>query len=82
MLFSLMGRDYYRLAFSQNPWPDRLIGQAYEDVNKFLPSTAYSLRGNKLISDKVGKDRYLASLAFEEFLFTLNTDVMGSPMLG
>jgi len=80
--YTLLGRDYFRLAFSQNPWPDRLVSQFYEDVDRFLPSTAYSLRGNKLVSDKVGKDRYLASIAFEEFLFTLSTDYMGSSLLG
>jgi len=81
-IYSLLGKDYFRLAFSQNPWPDRLVAEFYEDVDRFLPSTAYSLRGNKLVSDKVGKDRYLASIAFEEFLFTLNADVMGSALLG
>ena len=81
-MFSLLGSEYYRLMFSQNIWPDRLVSQAYEDVDRFLPPTAYSLRGNKLFSDKVGKDRYLASIAFEDFLFTLNSDVMGSSLLG
>lgn len=81
-MYRLLGEDYYRLAFSQNPWPDRLISQFFKDVERFLPSTAYSLRGNKLVSDKLGNDRYLASLAFEEFLFTLSTDVMGSSLLG
>jgi arylsulfatase A-like enzyme len=81
-MYRLLGEDFYRLAFSQNPWPDRLISQFYRDVERFLPSTAYSLRGNKLVSDKLGNDRYLASLAFEEFLFTLNTDIMGSSLLG
>lgn len=80
--YTLLGRAYTRLAFSQNPWPDRLVSQFYHDVDRFLPVTAYSLRGNKLVSDKLGADRYLASLAFEEFLFTLNTDVMGSSVLG
>ena len=81
-VYNLLGKEYFRLAFSQNPWPDRLVAQFYEDVERFLPSTAYSLRGNKLVSDKVGNDRYLVSIAFEEFLFTLNTDVMGSSLLG
>lgn len=81
-IYSLLGKDYFRLAFSQNPWPDRLIGQFYNDVERFLPSTAHSLRGNKLVSDKLGKDRSLASVAFEDFLFTLNTDVMGSSLFG
>jgi arylsulfatase A-like enzyme len=81
-MYALLGKEYYRLAFSQNPWPDRLISQFHEQVERFLPATAYSLRGNKLVSDKLANDRYLASLAFEEFLFTLNTDVMGSSLLG
>lgn len=80
--YTLLGKDYERLAFSQNPWPDRLVSQFYHDVDRFLPITSYSLRGNKLVSDKIGPDRYLASLAFEEFLFTLNADVMGSSVLG
>ena len=81
-IYSLLGSDYFRLAFSQNPWPDRLVAQFHDEVERFMPSTAYSLRGNKLVSDKTGKDRYLASIAFEEFLFTLNADVMGSSLLG
>ncbi|MFZ5909493.1 MAG: sulfatase [Chloroflexota bacterium] len=80
--YTLLGEGYERLAFSQNPWPDRLFSQFYHDVDRFLPITSYSLRGNKLVSDKIGQDRYLASLAFEEFLFTLNADVMGSSVLG
>ena len=81
-IYTLLGKNYFRLAFSQNPWPDRLLSQFYDDIDHFLPSTAYSLRGNKLVSDKLGKDRYLASIAFEEFLFSLNTDIMGSSLLG
>lgn len=80
--YSLLGKDYYRLVFSQNPWPDRLVSQFDYDVDRFLPITSFSLRGNKLVSDKIGSDRYLASLAFDEFLFTLNTEVMGSSILG
>jgi len=80
--YTLLGNAYERLAFSQNPWPDRLLSQFYHDIDRFLPITSYSLRGNKLVSDKAGADRYLASLAFEEFLFTLNADVMGSSVLG
>lgn len=81
-MFSLLENDYFRFAFAQNPWPDRLIGQFHRDVEQILPLTAYSLRGNKLVSDKLPNDRHLASIAFEEFLFTLNADIMGSSLLG
>ena len=81
-MYSLLGSDYYRFFFSQNPWAARLVSQAYKDIDEMLPVTAYSLSGNKLLSDKVGNDRYLASVALEEFLFSLNAAVMGSSLLG
>src|SRR5687768_11617725 len=67
--YTLLGRDYYRLMFSQNFWPDRLVAQYYDQVDDFLPQTAYSMRGNTLVKSWVGKDRLLASIAFDEFLF-------------
>jgi len=81
-MYSLLGNDYYRFFFSQNLWVDRLVSHKIKDVDQMLPITAYSLSGNKLLSDKVGNDRYLASVAFDEFLFTLNADVLGSSLLG
>jgi arylsulfatase A-like enzyme len=68
--------------FSQNFWPDRLVAQYYNDVDDFLPQTAYSMRGNTLVKSWVGKDRFLASIAFDEFLFPAQTDRMGSALLG
>lgn len=80
--YTLLGDDYFRFAFSQNPWPDRLVSQFYDDVDRLLMPTSYSLRGNTLVMDKLGKDRALASVAIEEFLFSLQADTMGSSVLG
>ena len=80
--FSLLGQDYNRLMFSQNIWPDHLVGQFYKDVDRFLPLTSYSRRGDNLVYDKFGKDRSLASVTFEEFLFTLHASPVGSSLLG
>ena len=80
--YTLLGPDYYRLMFSQNFWPDRLVAQYYKDVDDFLPQTAYSMRGNTLVKSWVGKDRFLASIAFDEFLFPAQTDRLGSALLG
>lgn len=80
--YTLLGDDYFRFAFSQNPWPDRLVSQFYKDVDRFLPPTAYSLRGNTLVMDKLGNDRALASIAIEEFLLSLQADTMGSSVFG
>jgi hypothetical protein len=67
--------------FSQNFWPDRLVAQYYDQVDDFLPQTAYSMRGNTLVKSWVGKDRLLASIAFDEFLFPAQTDRPGSAFL-
>ena len=80
--YTLLGQDYRRLMFSQNFWPDRLVAQYYEDVDLFLPQTAYSMRGNTLVKSWVGNDRFLASIAFDEFLFPAQTDRLGSSLLG
>jgi arylsulfatase A-like enzyme len=80
--YTLLGNDYYSLMFSQNFWPDRLVAQYYEDVDNFLPQTAYSMRGNTLVKSWVGNDRLLASVAFDEFLFPAQTDWPGSSLLG
>jgi arylsulfatase A-like enzyme len=79
--YTLLGSEYYRLMFSQNFWPDRLVAQYYDQVDDFLPQTAYSMRGNTLVKSWVGKDRLLASIAFDEFLFPAQTDRPGSAFL-
>ena len=79
--YTLLGSDYSRLMFSQNFWPDRLVSQYYDQVDDFLPQTAYSMRGNTLVKSWVGKDRLLASIAFDEFLFPAQTDRPGSAFL-
>lgn len=79
--YTLLGSDYYRVMFSQNFWPDRLVAQYYDQVDDFLPQTAYSMRGNTLVKSWVGKDRLLASIAFDEFLFPAQTDRSGSALL-
>ena len=79
--YTLLGNGYYRLMFSQNFWPDRLVAQYYDDVDNFLPQTAYSMRGNTLVKSWLGRERLLASIAFDEFLFPAQTDRPGSALL-
>ena len=81
-LYSLLGNDYFRLAFSQNFWADRLIGQSYTDVDRFLPQSQFSMRGNTLMQSWAGKDRSLASIAFDNFLFPVHYSRYGSSLLG
>ena len=80
--FTLLGKDYFRLMFAQNLYADRLVGQFAGDVDRFLPMTSFSFRKNNLVPDKVGKDRYLASVAFDEFLLPLQTGIPASSVFG
>ena len=80
--YSLLGADYYKFAFSQNPWSDRLVGQSYQDVDNFLPVTAYSLREENLITSIFKNDHALASIAVDDFLLPLQGDAMGSSIIG
>lgn len=80
--YSLLGADYFRFAFSQNPWSERLVGQSYQDVDNFLPVTAYSLREGNLVTGVFKNDRTLASIAVDDFLFSLQGDMAGSSILG
>ena len=80
--FTLLGDDYFRLMFAQNLYADRLVGQFATDVDRFLPMTSFSFRKDNLVPDKVGRDRYLASVAFDDFLLPLQTGIPASSVLG
>lgn len=81
--FTLLGNEYFRLAFSQNPWPDRLMGQYYWDVDRFLPPSAYSLAKDFQLIEWFGNDHALATVAMEDFMFPTQDGVpAGSPLLG
>lgn len=81
--YSLLGDDYFRFAFSQNPWPDRLMRQYYKDIDRFLPPSAYSLMESSQLMELFGRDRTLASVALEDFVFPAQNGVpAGSSLLG
>jgi arylsulfatase A-like enzyme len=82
-IFSLADAGYYTTAFCQNPWADRLVAQAPGGVDRFLPLTSFSLRGDSLLMQRLAGDRALSSIASDEFLFDLSGgDTMASPLLG
>lgn len=80
--YTLLGSDYKRLMFAQNPWPDRLVGQYYEDVDRFLPPTAFSLLEDSPVFFE--NDRAIASVALSSFLMPIQggNAPVGSSILG
>lgn len=79
--YSLLSTDYFKFAFSQNPWSDRLIGQNSRAVDKFLPVTSYSLREENPISRIFKNDRTLASIALDDFMIPVQGDTPGSSII-
>ena len=67
-LFHAIGKGYYRLAYSQNMWPNYFFGQFQSDLDKVLSPAAFSLV-DQIIGDKFGGDLVDAHRAFDDFLF-------------
>jgi arylsulfatase A-like enzyme len=81
--YTLLGSGYNRFAFSQNIWSDRLVGQFYNDVARFLSSTSYSKMAPGPVKREFENDPMLASLAMGEFLFPpQGKSPAGSSVLG
>jgi arylsulfatase A-like enzyme len=81
--YTLLGPDYYRLAFSQNPWPDRLMGQYYKDIDRFLLPSSFSLLAAASQARFLNNDHALASVAIEDFLLPAQKyELTGSLLLG
>jgi arylsulfatase A-like enzyme len=81
--YTLLGPEYYRFAFSQNPWPDRLMGQYQQDIDRFLPPASYGLLDDHSPTRLFQNDRALASIAVDDFLLPAqDASLPGSSLLG
>ncbi len=67
-LFRAIGPSYYRLAYSQNMWPNYFFGQFQADINRVLSPAAFSLV-DQIVGDKFGPDLVDTHRAFDDFLF-------------
>ncbi len=67
--FSLIGKEYTRVAFTQNLWADILLSQFEKDLDLHLPSDSYSRYADSLMQpDILRTDRDLAYFVFQDFL--------------
>jgi arylsulfatase A-like enzyme len=67
-LFRALGTEYYRLAYSQNMWPNYFFGQFQGDIEKVLSPAAFSLV-DQIIGDKLPGDLAASHRAFDDFMF-------------
>jgi len=67
-LFHAVSNKYYRLAFSQNMWPNYFFGQFHQNIDKIMPPESFSIieqvQGSRFSQDLVNSYR-----AFDDFLF-------------
>lgn len=67
-LFRALGSSYYRLAFSQNFWPNYYFGQFLPEIEKILSPASFSVI-DQIISVKFGADLVDSHRAFGDLLF-------------
>ncbi len=67
-IFRTVGKPYYRLAFSQNVWPNYFFAQFQRDIEQRLPPGAFSVV-DQTFGDKIAEDAQDSYRAFEDFLF-------------
>lgn len=66
-IFRTVGKEFYRLAFSQNLWPNYFFAQFHRDIEKRLSPAAFSIV-DQIIGDKVSRDLQASYRAFEDFM--------------
>jgi arylsulfatase A-like enzyme len=68
-LFQLVGKEYTRVAFTQNQWADILLSQFDPALDSHLPCDAYSLADLTLFqSGGLPRDRAMDYYVFQDFL--------------
>lgn len=71
-IFYTLGKDYYRLAFTQNIWAHLILTQFRSDIDKVLsPGTFGEL--NYLLSHYFPNDENMAARALDDFLFKMDS---------
>jgi len=80
-IFRLIGNEYHRVAFTQNPWADLLLRQYRNDLDKHVPVTSFSYKTKRpMISPFVPSDQITTYYAYDEFLSF--TDKRFNPLPG
>ena len=67
-VFQALGDRYYRLAFSQNLWPNYFFGQFHGEIEETLSPAAFSLV-NQMVGDRLSHDLVNGHRVYDEFLF-------------
>jgi len=70
-IFSLIGNEYYRAAYSQNLWADLLLRQFNADIDYHFPPSAFKdidTSANLFLGKAASPDSIMTFYAFDQFL--------------
>jgi hypothetical protein len=85
-IFRLIGDEYCKIAFTQNPWVELLLRQYHRDLDLHIPITSFSYRTERpMLSPSVTSDQIMTYFAYDEFLsfnYKIFNPLPGSLLLG
>jgi arylsulfatase A-like enzyme len=88
-MFSLMGNEYYRAAFTENLWADLFLRQFQKSLDEHIPPTAFEFSDktfNPFLSWISLPDSDMIYYAFNQFMLTGDgsdpEQIPGSPLFG
>jgi arylsulfatase A-like enzyme len=67
-IFRAFGKEYHRLAYSQNLYPNHFFNQFYPEIDQLVPATSFSV-ANQVMAEQFPRDKEAVSRAYDEFLF-------------
>lgn len=68
-LFHLLGGEYYRIGYSQNPWGDILLQEFGAAIDKRIPTGTFNLTDHLSFDKLFANDPFLAYRAVDELAF-------------
>lgn len=80
-IFNFMGRDHYRLAYTQNPWADLLFLQFSEWLDTHLDPRTFSLDRPPFYDKIFNGDRIAAFKSVDSLVFEHEPGLSASPLL-
>jgi len=82
-IFNLLGDDFFRLAYGQNPWADLLLDQFASGLDSHIPLDSFNLNPSEPIYRKLfGRDAVASRKSIDSFFYESNNDPSGSSVLG
>ncbi len=72
-IFHFLGKDYFRMAYTQNYWADYLLDQLSSDIDSLLPLASFDVIGQGAIDQSFRNDSVVARHSIERMIYFSNS---------